>query len=73
MALKPDKQISTCLACGATSTIRAHLIPQAFAREIRDGDQTFAMTKGMTAAFRPIQNGLFDDTILCRECDNRLG
>jgi hypothetical protein len=73
MALKPNKQISKCLCCGATPTIRAHLIPQAFAREIRDGDQTFALTKGMTPAFRPIQNGVFDDTILCRECDNRLG
>lgn len=72
MALKPDKQISKCIACGATPTIRAHLIPQAFARQIRDGDQTFALTKGMTTTFRPSQNGVFDESILCRECDNRL-
>jgi hypothetical protein len=27
----------------------------------------------MTPTFRPTQNGLFDDSILCRDCDNRLG
>jgi hypothetical protein len=67
------RHLQTCLACGALSTIRAHLVPQAFAREVRGCDQTFALTKGITPAFRLTQNGLFDDSILCRDCDNLLG
>lgn len=64
---------ASCLACGSSSTIRAHLIPQAFAREIRDGAPNFALTNWTSLKFQLIQNGLFDDAILCRECDNHLG
>lgn len=59
-----------CLARGEQPTIKAHLIPQAFAREVRDGSKSLAL---MAPNFRVSQNGLFDDLILCRDCDNRLG
>lgn len=62
-----------CRVCSAKSTIRAHLIPQAFAREVRDGDKHLALTAGASLNFRPTQNGLFDATLLCAKCDNKLG
>jgi hypothetical protein len=70
MGTKNHFQNASCLACGAKPTIRAHLIPQAFAREVREGDKNLAL---MIPKFRLSQNGLFDDSILCQECDNRLG
>jgi hypothetical protein len=64
---------SRCLVCGATPTIRAHLIPQAFSREVRGGDIKFALTSARATRFRPTQNGIFDPGILCQQCDNALG
>lgn len=70
MEPKKHRANASCLACGATPTIRAHLIPQAFAREARGSDKNLAL---MIPTFRLSQNGLFDDSILCQECDNCLG
>lgn len=62
-----------CRNCGAKNTIKAHLIPQAFAREVRGGDKSHALTNGSISSFQPSQNGRYDDAILCAACDNRLG
>lgn len=62
-----------CRNCGATSTIKAHLIPQAFVREVRGDDKGHALTNSDISSFQPSQNGRYDDAILCAICDNRLG
>lgn len=62
-----------CLVCGAEKTVKAHLIPQAFAREVRGEDKNHALTNRDISSFQPSQNGRYDDTILCATCDNRLG
>lgn len=62
-----------CKHCGEAPTVRAHLIPQSFVREVRDGGKHVLLTKGMTKEFRQRQNGLFDTELLCASCDNRLG
>ena len=61
-----------CLRCGTIPTIRAHLIPQAFAKEVRDGDQDHAFVRP-NGKFRPTKNGLFDHDLLCAPCDGQLG
>ena len=62
-----------CQNCSASKTIKAHLIPQAFAREVRGANKSLALTNRDLSSFQPSQNGRFDDQILCRECDNLLG
>lgn len=62
-----------CLNCGANDTIRAHLIPQAFVREVRGNDKGYALTNSDASSFQPSQNGRYDDAILCAACDNILG
>ncbi len=62
-----------CANCGSIHTIKAHLIPQAFIREVRGEDKGHALTDRVIGDFRPSQNGRYDDAILCAQCDNRLG
>ena len=62
-----------CTNCGAQRTIKAHLIPQTFVKEIRGEDKAIAMTNGNLTHFEPTQNGRYDDAILCALCDNALG
>lgn len=62
-----------CANCGSPRTIKAHLIPQAFIREVRVEDKGHALTDRVIGEFQPSQNGRYDDAILCAECDNRLG
>jgi hypothetical protein len=62
-----------CKNCGTDETIRAHLIPQAFVREVRGKDKAHAIVSADLTAFKPSQNGDFDDSILCALCDNLLG
>lgn len=62
-----------CANCGEIATVKAHLIPQAFAREVRGGDKQHALTDNNISSFQPSQNGRYDDSILCANCDNRLG
>lgn len=62
-----------CLNCGAEDTIKAHLIPQAFVKEVRGDDKGYALTNRDASSFQPTQNGRYDDAILCTACDNILG
>lgn len=62
-----------CANCGAERTIRAHLIPQAFVREVRGDAKGYALTNRDISSFQPSQNGRYDDGILCAACDNHLG
>ena len=61
-----------CSNCGEPDTIKAHLIPKVFCQQIQDGTSHAAQVTE-SGEFRKSQSGLWDRTILCAECDNRLG
>jgi hypothetical protein len=61
-----------CLRCGVPTTIKAHLIPQSFAKEVRDQATDHALVSG-DGSFRATKNGLFDHHLLCSICDGHLG
>lgn len=61
-----------CIRCDSTPTIRSHLIPQTFARDVRAGDNDMAVTKGSSERFRVRKNGDVERHILCASCDNLL-
>src|SRR3989442_69713 len=64
---------ATCngLGCDSTTLIEAHVIPRAHANFCRQGGFNYVLTTD-TKRKTP-QLGEFDKTILCGECDNRLG
>ena len=62
-----------CRNCGSLATIKAHLIPQGFIREVRGDDKGHALTNRDISSFQHSQNGRYDDAILCAPCDNGLG
>jgi hypothetical protein len=62
-----------CLRCAAPSTIRAHLIPRAFAIEVRERDTDHVVAQVKSGTFRPTKTGFFDDELLCERCDGLLG
>lgn len=62
-----------CLVCGREPTIRAHLIPACFARNIRGATPDIAVTKGASDSFFAVKTGKFDRKILCEPCDGILG
>ncbi|AYN29877.1 hypothetical protein D8682_24615 [Buttiauxella sp. 3AFRM03] len=61
-----------CLKCGRKETIRAHLIPKVFCREVQVGKMHAAGVVGSNK-FTPTQSGIFDKHILCAKCDGELG
>ena len=61
-----------CIHCRARPTIKAHLIPQAFALEVR-GNDTDHVILSKDGNFKPTKNGVFDRDILCAKCDGKLG
>jgi hypothetical protein len=62
-----------CLHCGKPKTIDAHLIPKAFAMEMKVDrcEQHLIVHKG---ELRPkvSHTGVYDKDILCGDCDNIL-
>ncbi len=61
------------LGCTSTELIEAHIIPQSFARDIRDGaTRNFRITRHKAAVAKQ-QLGEFDAHILCAKCDGLLG
>ena len=61
-----------CLNCGERKTIRAHLIPRSFAREVQVG-KAHAVVRVNGEILKLTQSGIFDTDILCGPCDNHLG
>lgn len=63
----------SCLVCGNQNTIKAHLIPRAFALEVtRNGEKHILFSEGEDA-YRTTNTGVFDPSILCADCDGILG
>ena len=61
-----------CVNCGHANTIRAHLLPQVFCKEVQVG-KAHATSVLKNGSFHPSQSGTFDPGILCANCDNKLG
>lgn len=61
----------SCLICGTVPTIKSHLIPKVFAREVQVG-KAHALVRS-SEDFDTTQSGIFERGILCKTCDNELG
>jgi hypothetical protein len=61
-----------CIRCGNPKTIKAHLLPQVFCKEVKVGT-SFASMVNDSGSFSLTQSGVFDKNILCKECDGKLG
>lgn len=64
----------TCRLCGATSGfVKAHIIPEAFFRELRDGQESPLLIAG-TAGHPPRKSpiGVYDQEILCASCEDKF-
>ena len=61
-----------CKNCGEPQTIKAHLIPKVFCKQIQEG-KSHAAQVTETGNYRISQSGIWDCSILCSECDNNLG
>jgi hypothetical protein len=65
----------SCLRCGATPTIDAHIFPKAVVRAFRNRgpDKKTLAVFGNRAIVAQNQNGIYDGNILCSTCDGRIG
>lgn len=66
--------MAICLRCGSAPTIKAHLVPKAFAMEVKAarGEQHLVQTPGQHRPTRT-NTGLYDPDLLCAGCDGILG
>jgi len=63
--------VSTCIVCGQSPTIEAHLMPKALARYVgRDQPRNISISKDR---IKTGSLGEYDPDILCRTCDQILG
>jgi len=64
----------TCLVCGSEKTIKAHLIPRAFTKEvILNSGEKHVVAHSSGDQYRTTDTGLFDPEILCGSCDGKIG
>ena len=61
------------LGCRSADLRNAHFIPQAFARQIRKSSGGSNTTASELRFTRGLQHGLYDNAILCADCDGFLG
>ena len=61
------------LGCPSADLINEHFIPQAFARQIKRSSGGSNTTASELRFTRGLQHGLYDNTILCADCDGLLG
>lgn len=60
------------LNCRSAALIKAHIIPKAFGRHIRDDGPNMSLSPERVQQAFP-QLGDYDSEILCASCDNKLG
>jgi hypothetical protein len=64
----------SCLVCGEEKTIKAHLIPRAFAKEVAlNVGEKHVITNSTGDQYTTTDTGRFDDGILCGRCDGIIG
>ncbi len=56
-----------CVVCGTKRTVRSHIIPKAFAHEIRDGASHAVAASRNHPRAKPSQGGIFSNDLLCSE------
>lgn len=61
-----------CLICGASPTIKSHLIPRVMAVEVQVGN-AHAVVSPSSPGYRESQSGRIDTSILCGPCDAHIG
>lgn len=61
-----------CHNCKSPVTIKAHLIPRVFCKQVQPGT-SHASIEARSGRYRISQSGSWDKTILCSTCDNILG
>lgn len=63
-----------CLLCGNEKIlIKAHIIPRKLYNPLKDGkDAPIIYPTTLTKRWKQSQSGIYDDKILCRECDGNL-
>ncbi len=61
-----------CLICGASPTIKSHLIPRVMAVEVQVGN-AHAVVSPSSPGYRESQSGRTDTSILCGPCDSSIG
>ncbi len=74
--MKNDASNSACLVCNKHPTIRAHLLPESFVREIfhkPKADEKHMIFHPETGVKQQSNTGRFERGILCAECDGVLG
>lgn len=62
-----------CKKCKNPITIEAHLIPRCFAIQVQTGKSHAAGVHPNNVKFNVSQSGIWDNKILCKECDGHLG
>lgn len=62
----------SCIRCNEKKTIKAHLIPQVFCKEVQVG-KGHATSVKEDGSFHFSQSGTYDKEILCADCDGTLG
>lgn len=68
--------VATCRICGGSPTIKAHLIPESFIKEIqvsRTSGEQHLIVEADDGPTRKSPTGWFSQDILCQPCDGRLG
>jgi hypothetical protein len=61
-----------CLICGEPRTVRAHLLPRAFAHDARDGEKDLRIGVLGEPGFALTQSGNFDSDMLCETHERML-
>lgn len=64
---------SSCIRCADTPTCEAHIIPQAFARDISKSNNHVLQLGGTGSRKAKRPRGLADHNILCSYCDGIIG
>jgi hypothetical protein len=64
---------SVCRGCGASKTVKAHLVPSAFVHDLRGSQKYILIGWALRIGRMVSQSGLIDRNILCGVCDNHLG
>ncbi|PTW45092.1 hypothetical protein C8J25_108184 [Sphingomonas faeni] len=59
-----------CILCGDGETVRSHIIPRAFAHDVRDGAKHVVTGSRFEKVPRTSQSGFFSSTMLCSTHEN---
>ena len=70
--MSPEFRKCHGLNCSSTALIKAHIIPQGFARLLQKNGKNIDLSREKIA-YAKSPMGLFDPNILCKACDGRLG